>query len=175
MRAAIANRRAGCARVRIGKRRINWILDADIQSFFDTVSQEWLIRFIEHRVGDRQVVRLIRKWLAAGVLEDGQVIVTEEGTPQGAVADFRCWRTSIFNTSTISGSSTGDNDPLRAGSLSSAMRMTPLSASSIGTKQSSSLQTSRCALEASAIRSVRSTFSASVCCRDRLKGGSMKR
>jgi RNA-directed DNA polymerase len=69
----------------IGKRRINWILDADIQSFFDTVSQEWLIRFIEHRVGDRRVVRLIRKWLAAGVLEDGQVIVTEEGTPQGAV------------------------------------------------------------------------------------------
>ena len=69
----------------IGKRRINWILDADIQSFFDTVSQEWLIRFIEHRVGDRRVVKLIRKWLAAGVLEDGQVIVTEEGTPQGAV------------------------------------------------------------------------------------------
>jgi RNA-directed DNA polymerase len=69
----------------IGKRRINWILDADIQSFFDTVSQEWLIRFIEHRVGDRRVVRLIRKWLAAGVLEDGQVIVTGEGTPQGAV------------------------------------------------------------------------------------------
>ena len=51
----------------IGKRRINWILDADIQSFFDTVSQEWLIRFIEHRVGDRRVVRLIRKWLAEGV------------------------------------------------------------------------------------------------------------
>src|SRR6516164_4528036 len=64
----------------IGKRRINWILGADIQSFFDTVSQEWLIRFIEHRVGDRRVVKLIRKWLAAGVLEDGQVIVTEEGT-----------------------------------------------------------------------------------------------
>src|ERR1700739_3294583 len=64
----------------IGKRRINWILDADIRSFFDTVSQEWLIRFIEHRVGDRRILRFLRKWLAAGVLEDGRVIVTEEGT-----------------------------------------------------------------------------------------------
>jgi len=69
----------------IGKRRINWVLDADIRSFFDTVSQEWLVRFVEHRIGDRRIVRLIRKWLAAGVLEDGQVIQMEEGTPQGAV------------------------------------------------------------------------------------------
>jgi RNA-directed DNA polymerase len=69
----------------IGKRRINWILDADIRAFFDTVSQHWLVRFVEHRIGDRRVVRLIRKWLAAGVLEDGQVIQMEEGTPQGAV------------------------------------------------------------------------------------------
>ena len=69
----------------IGKRRINWVLDADIRAFFDTVNQEWLVRFVEHRIGDRRIIRLIRKWLAVGVLEDGQVIQTEEGTPQGAV------------------------------------------------------------------------------------------
>ena len=69
----------------IGRRRINWVLDCDVQSFFDKVSQSWLIRFIEHRIGDRRIIRLIAKWLTAGVLEDGRLIVTEEGTPQGAV------------------------------------------------------------------------------------------
>jgi RNA-directed DNA polymerase len=69
----------------LGKRRINWILDADIRSFFDTISHEWLMRFMELRVGDRRIVRLIRKWLAAGVLEEGRRIETVEGTPQGAV------------------------------------------------------------------------------------------
>jgi RNA-directed DNA polymerase len=49
----------------IGTRRINWVLDADIQAFFDTVNQDWLVRFVEHRIADRRVVRLIRKWLAA--------------------------------------------------------------------------------------------------------------
>ena len=69
----------------IGKRRINWVLDCDVQSFFDKVSRDWLIQFVEHRIGDRQIIRLIAKWLTAGVLEGGQVIETEEGTPQGAV------------------------------------------------------------------------------------------
>src|SRR5450631_162642 len=69
----------------LGRRRINWVLDADIRSFFDTISHDWLIRFIEHRIGDRRVIRLIRKWLAAGVLEEGRRIETVEGTPQGAV------------------------------------------------------------------------------------------
>jgi len=69
----------------IGRQRINWVLDCDIQSFFDKVSQSWLIRFIEHRIGDRRIIRLIAKWLTAGVLEEGRLIVTEEGTPQGAV------------------------------------------------------------------------------------------
>src|SRR5271166_5334446 len=69
----------------IGKRRINWVLDCDVQSFFDKVSRDWLIRFVEHRIGDRRIIRLIAKWLTAGVLEDGRVIETEEGTPQGAV------------------------------------------------------------------------------------------
>jgi len=65
---------------------VNWILDADIRSFFDSVSQEWLVRFLEHRVGDERVIRLVRKWLKAGVLDDGEWSVSETGTPQGAVA-----------------------------------------------------------------------------------------
>src|SRR6202045_1553923 len=69
----------------IGRRRINWVLDCDVQSFFDKVSQSWLMRFIEHRICGRRIIRLIAKWLTAGVLEDGRVIETEEGTPQGAV------------------------------------------------------------------------------------------
>jgi len=71
--------------VGIGKRRINWVLDCDVQSFFATVDRNWLVRFIEHRIGDRRIIRLIAKWLTAGVLEDGLLIETEEGTPQGAV------------------------------------------------------------------------------------------
>ena len=71
--------------VAISSRKVNWILDADIASFFDTVSQEWLVRFLEHRIGDRRIIRLIRKWLRAGVLEEGVVTVSEMGTGQGAV------------------------------------------------------------------------------------------
>src|ERR671934_1095984 len=71
--------------VGISSRKVNFIVDADIRSFFDTVSQEWLIRFVEHRIGDRRIIRLIRKWLKAGVLEDGVVTVSERGTGQGAV------------------------------------------------------------------------------------------
>jgi RNA-directed DNA polymerase len=66
-------------------RSVRWILDADISRFFDTVSHDWLIRFVEHRIGDKRIVRVIQKWLKAGVLEDGQKIVASEGTPQGAV------------------------------------------------------------------------------------------
>jgi len=60
-------------------------LDADIRSFFDTVSQDWLIRFVERRIGDKRIVRLIRKWLKAGILEDGTVTVGDRGTGQGSV------------------------------------------------------------------------------------------
>jgi group II intron reverse transcriptase/maturase len=62
--------------VGIERRKVNFIIDADIGSFFDTVSQDWLIRFVEHRVGDKRIIRLIRKWLKAGVLEDGIVSVS---------------------------------------------------------------------------------------------------
>ena len=61
------------------------MLDADIRSFFDTISQEWLIRFLEHRIGDRRIIRLIQKWLKAGVLEDGVVAASDRGTGQGSV------------------------------------------------------------------------------------------
>jgi group II intron reverse transcriptase/maturase len=71
--------------VGIESRKVNWILDADLRSFFDTVSQDWLIRFVEHRIGDRRIIRLIRKWLKAGILEDGVVNVSDRGTGQGAV------------------------------------------------------------------------------------------
>ena len=69
--------------VGIETRKVNWVLDADIRGFFDTLNHEWLIRFVEHRVGDRRVVRLIEKWLRAGVLEEGQRIRSEVGTVQG--------------------------------------------------------------------------------------------
>jgi RNA-directed DNA polymerase len=67
-------------------KRVNWVLDADIRGFFDTMSHEWTMKFIEHRVADRRILRLIQKWLRAGVSEDGQWSETTVGTPQGAVA-----------------------------------------------------------------------------------------
>jgi RNA-directed DNA polymerase len=66
--------------------KVNWILDADIEGFFDAIDHDWLIKFLEHRVGDPRILRLIRKWLCAGVSEDGQWSKTTVGTPQGAVA-----------------------------------------------------------------------------------------
>ena len=71
--------------VGIADRKVNYILDADIRDFFGSVSQEWLIRFLEHRIGDRRIIRLIRKWLRAGFLEDGGVSVSDRGTGQGSV------------------------------------------------------------------------------------------
>jgi len=69
--------------VGIEMRKVNWVLDADIRAFFDTLSHEWLVKFVEHRIADRRVVRLIQKWLSAGVLEDGARTRTEVGTVQG--------------------------------------------------------------------------------------------
>lgn len=65
------------------RRKVNWVLDADIRGFFDTLDHGWLVKFIEHRIADRRVVRLIQKWLKAGVLEDGKRIESEVGTVQG--------------------------------------------------------------------------------------------
>jgi RNA-directed DNA polymerase len=69
----------------ITTKRVNFIFDADVAAFFDSVSQEWLIKFLEHRIGDPRIIRLIQKWLKAGVLEDGVVTSSETGTGQGSV------------------------------------------------------------------------------------------
>jgi len=71
--------------VAITARKVNFILDADIRDFFGSVSQDWLLRFLEHRIGDKRILRLIRKWLKAGVLEDGSVTAADRGTGQGSV------------------------------------------------------------------------------------------
>ena len=71
--------------VGITSRKVNFILDADIRSFFTEVSQQWVVRFLVHRIGDKRIIRLVQKWLRAGVLEDGAVTVEEKGTGQGSV------------------------------------------------------------------------------------------
>jgi group II intron reverse transcriptase/maturase len=71
--------------VGIHSKKVSFILDTDIRSFFDEIDQEWLIRFLEHRIGDRRIIRLIQKWLKAGILEDGIVAVSDRGTGQGSV------------------------------------------------------------------------------------------
>ncbi len=72
--------------VGIETRKVNWVLDADIRDFYGSINHEWLVKFVEHRIADKRVVRLIQKWLAAGVLEDGEVTFGATGAPQGASA-----------------------------------------------------------------------------------------
>ncbi len=72
--------------VGIERKRVNWVLDADIRDFFGRLDRAWLRKFLEHRIADRRVLRLVDKWLAAGVIEDGEWSATEEGSPQGASA-----------------------------------------------------------------------------------------
>jgi RNA-directed DNA polymerase len=69
--------------VGITERKVNWILDADIRGFFDAIDHEWMVKFVEHRIADRRMIRHILKWLNAGVLEDGKHLLVEQGTPQG--------------------------------------------------------------------------------------------
>jgi RNA-directed DNA polymerase len=72
--------------VGVMRRKVNWILDADIRSFFDEIRHDWLLKFVKHRIADRRILRLIGKWLRAGVSEEGQWSKAERGTPQGSVA-----------------------------------------------------------------------------------------
>ena len=92
--------------VGITERRVNWVLDLDIREFFTTINHEWLVKFVEHRIADRRIVRLIQKWLRAGVLEDGKRTQSEVGTPQGA------WNFTVARQHL---------SPLRAGPLGSGM------------------------------------------------------
>jgi RNA-directed DNA polymerase len=71
--------------VGISSKKVNWILDADIRSFFDEVSQDWLVRFVEHRIGDPRIIHLIQKWLKVGILENGVLSASDRGTGQGSV------------------------------------------------------------------------------------------
>jgi len=79
----------------IKSRKVNWIVDADIRSFFDEIDHGWMLRFIEHRIADQRIIRLIRKWLEAGVIEDGRRIPAQRGTPQGAVATPRTQKVTL--------------------------------------------------------------------------------
>jgi group II intron reverse transcriptase/maturase len=69
--------------VAIETRKINWVLDADLKGFFDCLSHDWLIKFVKHRIADKRVIRLIKRWLRAGVLDQGELKIADEGTPQG--------------------------------------------------------------------------------------------
>jgi group II intron reverse transcriptase/maturase len=69
----------------ITEKRVNWILDADIVGFFDNIDRDWLVKFLEHRIGDRRIIRLIQKWLKAGVIEGTDWSDSGKGSPQGAV------------------------------------------------------------------------------------------
>ena len=71
--------------VGIYKRKVNWVVDADIQAFFDTIDHEWMMKFLTHRIADKRILRLIRNWLKSGIIEEGCRVPAERGTPQGAV------------------------------------------------------------------------------------------
>ncbi len=83
--------------VGVGAKRVNWILDADIAKFFDTIEHDWLVKFIEHRVADARVVRLIKKWLHAGVLEEGRITQSELGTVQGGSNTPQTLKVTLFS------------------------------------------------------------------------------
>lgn len=71
--------------VGLTRRQVGWVLDADIKAYFDSIDHDWMLRFLAHRIADPHLLRLILKWLKAGVIEDGRRIAAERGTPQGAV------------------------------------------------------------------------------------------
>jgi RNA-directed DNA polymerase len=128
--------------VGITRRPVNWIVDADIAGFFDTVRHDRLIRFVEQRVGDRRIVRLIGKWLKAGVMEDGVIEAGEAGTPQGAVIS-PLLATSTCTTFSISGRIVGAAARRRGRSSWCVMPTTSSPGSSTGPMPSGSWR--RCA------------------------------
>ena len=83
-RGATRTMRSHALSVGIMRRKVNWVLDADIRGYFDAINHEWMVKFVEHRIADKRVVRHIKKWLNAGVLEDGKRTYQETGTPQGS-------------------------------------------------------------------------------------------
>ena len=71
--------------VGLERKRVNWVLNTDLRDFFSTLDQAWLMKFLEHRIADKRALRLIQKWLGAGVIEDGKWSETPEGSPQGGL------------------------------------------------------------------------------------------
>jgi RNA-directed DNA polymerase len=116
-------------------KKVNWVLDADIRSFYDTIDHGWMLKFVEHRIADPRVLRLIRKWLRAGVTEDGTWSKTEVGTPQGSVISPVLANVYLYWTC---GFSNGEAGTRRAMSSSSATLMTSSWDSSTATRLSSS-------------------------------------
>ena len=106
----------------IMSQRVNWVLDADIRSFFDSVDHEWLLRMLAHRIADPRILRLVRKWLEAGILEGSEKCETTKGTPQGRES-ARSSQTSSCTTFSISGFTNGVVD-MRAVELRSSVMLT---------------------------------------------------
>ena len=92
--------------VGIERKKVNWVLDADVKDFFTSLDHDWLARFVEHRIADKRVLRLIHKWVNAGVIEDGEWTASEVGAPKGR-RPRRCSPTSTFTTSSTGGSGSG--------------------------------------------------------------------
>jgi len=116
--------------VGIWRKKVNWVLDADVRDFFTSLDHGWLEKFLEHRIADKQVLRLIRKWLNAGVIEDGTGHRPRR-VPRKAHRHRRCWRTSTSTTSLTSGLTGGDAATRMVRWSSCVGRMTSSSASSI--------------------------------------------
>ena len=91
----------------IVRKKVNWVLDADFRDFFSSLDHQWLLKFLEHRIADQRVLRLIQKWLAAGVIEDGSWSAIEEGTFRREHRFRRCSRTSTCTTSLTCGPTSG--------------------------------------------------------------------
>ena len=107
-------------------KKVNWVLDADIRGFFDAIDHGWLMKFVEHRIGDRRLVRLIQKWLSAGVMENGQMDGRRMWAPRKERRYRRCWRTSICTIVLICGCSSGDGGMRAVTSSSCAMLTTSM-------------------------------------------------
>jgi RNA-directed DNA polymerase len=96
--------------VGLTERPIHWMVDLDIQSYIDRIQHEWVMRILQNHIADKRIIRLIRKWLRAGVMEDGRWQATEEGSPQGAAY----WRISICTMPLICGCSSSAARPCEA-------------------------------------------------------------
>lgn len=139
--------------VALYRKQVNWILDADIRKFFDSMDHEWTLRFLQHRIGDCRLLRLIRKWLKVGIVEDGRRVRQEIGAPKGRLSR-QFLQTSTCITFSICGLTIGENKMLKEVLLSSAMQMTPYWVSNISRMQRDCWRPLKPASQASVLRSI---------------------